>query len=75
MRRPIARFAALFLVSTLLGCGSEDRLTGTPKNLPPGTMPPAPPLGQTPAELARIRKSGKKVATPKAINPVPSPAS
>jgi hypothetical protein len=75
MRRPSARVAALILV-VLIGCGSEDRLTGTPKDLPPGTMPPAPPLGgQSPAELARMRKSGKKATMPKALAPAPPPAS
>jgi hypothetical protein len=42
------------------GCDSEDKLSGTPTNLPPNTMPPAPPLTQTPADLAKAKSGAKK---------------
>lgn len=51
------------LVGSLAGCDSEDKLAGTPTNLPPNTMPPAPPLTQTPADLAKSGKRGSKKAS------------
>lgn len=73
MRRSIARAVPAFLIALALGvvwgCGSEDRLTGTPKNLPPNTMPPAPPLTQSPADLAKARKVGVKHGSAKPAIP------
>lgn len=54
IQRAIA--ATLLLAILLPGCGGEDRLTGTPKDLPPGYMPPAPPLTQSPKDLAGMKK-------------------
>jgi len=47
-----------------LGCGSEARLAGTPTHLPPGTMPPAPPLTQSPIDMAKAAKIKGKKARP-----------
>lgn len=55
----LAIAAPLLLAGTLAGCGGEDRLTGTPKDLPAGYMPPAPPLTQSPKDLAGSMKKGK----------------
>lgn len=62
-RRARAALAAALIAALAPGCGSEDRLAGTPKDLPPGTMPPAPPLEQTPLDLAKSAK-GKPRARP-----------
>ncbi len=61
-----AALAAACIASLLAaGCGSEDRLAGTPTNLPPGTMPAAPPLEQSPVDLAKTAKvKGKGRARP-----------
>ncbi|WP_165250643.1 hypothetical protein [Paludisphaera soli] len=57
--------AALIAALLAAGCGSEDRLAGTPTNLPPGTMPAAPPLEQSPMDLAKTAKvKGKAKARP-----------
>lgn len=69
MRRSTRRAFSLFLVGSIFssaGCDSEDKLSGTPKNLPPNTMPPAPPLTQTPADLAKTVKGGSKKGPAKA---------
>ena len=58
MRRSTRRAISLSLMGWVFfcaGCDSEDKLTGTPTNLPPNTMPPAPPLTQTPADLAKSK--------------------
>ena len=55
---------ALLLIGILSGCGGEDRLTGTPEDLPPGTMPPAPPLTQTPKDLATSDRGGQPPGSP-----------
>lgn len=52
MRRSSIVGIALLSAALGPGCGGEDRLAGTPKDLPPGTMPQAPPLTQTPRDLA-----------------------
>ena len=69
MRSAIAIGVAFFLIGTLPGCGGGDgdRLTGTPKDLPPGFMPPAPPLTQSPKDLAKTKRGGnfKPAARPK----------
>jgi hypothetical protein len=62
-RAPLA--AACIAALLAAGCGSEDRLSGTPTNLPPGTMPTAPPLEQSPVDLAKTAKvKGKGRARP-----------
>lgn len=57
------RALAIALIAVYCGgCWSEDRLAGTPTNLPPGTMPPAPPLSQSPADMAKAVKPKAKRA-------------
>lgn len=58
-KRPALAMAIVLIAAHCIGCWSEDRLSGTPTNLPPGTMPAAPPLTQTPADLAKSAKVGK----------------
>jgi hypothetical protein len=57
MRLITPAIAATLLAGILSGCGGDDQLTGTPKDLPPGYMPPAPPLTQSPKDLAGMKKS------------------
>ncbi|SIO59052.1 hypothetical protein SAMN05444166_5908 [Singulisphaera sp. GP187] len=69
MGRTTRRTISLFLVGWVFcgaGCDSEDKLAGTPTNLPPNSMPPAPPLTQSPADLAKTVKGGSRKGLAKA---------
>ncbi|MDG3006828.1 hypothetical protein [Paludisphaera mucosa] len=60
-KRTARLLAAAFASAFCLGCWAEDKLSGTPADLPPGTLTPAPPLELSPADLAKISKAkGKK---------------
>jgi hypothetical protein len=60
MRSALAAGAALLAIGLGPGCGREDRLAGTPKDLPPGFMNPAPPLqGGAPRDVAKSLKGGR----------------
>lgn len=60
-----ARALAIALIAVYcIGCWGEDRLSGTPTDLPPGTMPAAPPLTQSPADMAKTAKVKVKKARP-----------
>lgn len=59
-RRSLRALAIAMLAVYCIGCWGEDRLAGTPTNLPPGTMPPAPPLSQSPADMAKAAKGKMK---------------
>ncbi|AMV36104.1 hypothetical protein [Planctomyces sp. SH-PL62] len=65
IKRVRVAVAAALIAALGPGCWSEDRLAGTPTNLPPGTMPPAPPLEQSPVDLAKTAKvKGRSKARP-----------
>ena len=61
-RRPARAVSAALIAGILAlasGC-SEDKLAGTPTNLPPNSMPAPPPLEQSPADLAKTPKAKAK---------------
>ena len=59
-RRSAKALAIALIAVYCIGCWSEDRLAGPPTDLPPGTMPPAPPLSQSPADMAKSVKPKAK---------------
>lgn len=63
-KRTVQALATGLIAVYCIGCWSEDRLAGTPTNLPPGTMPPAPPLTQSPIDMAKAAKIKGKKARP-----------
>jgi|GEM_PF-6731177 len=63
MRSILFQGVTLLLIVVFSGCEGEDKLAGTPQNLPPGTMPPAPPLVQTPRDMAKSLRTGRSKAS------------
>ena len=60
-RRSVQAAVAILIAAVLSPGCAEDKLTGTPTNLPPNSMPAPPPLEQSPADLAKTAKSKPKL--------------